>query len=143
VRVFENWALRMFGPKRDDVTRGWRKLHNFYSSPSVIRMTESRRRWAGHVARMGTKLNACRILVGKPEGKRQLERPRPKWVDNNKMDLRKTGWGGMHWIDLAQHRDQFQALVNMVLILKVLGSFRVAAQLAASQEGLSAIMLVS
>jgi hypothetical protein len=77
--VFENRVLRMiFGPKRDEVTGGWRELHNgelrdLYSSPSIIRIIKSMRmRWAGHVARMGEKRNAYRLLVGKPEGKRPL-----------------------------------------------------------------------
>jgi hypothetical protein len=69
-------------------------------------MIKSRRmRWAGHVARMGEKRNAYRILVGKLEGKRPLGRPRRKWVDNIKMDLREIGWDGVNWIDLAQDRD--------------------------------------
>jgi hypothetical protein len=82
---------RIFGPKRDEVTGGWRKLHNeelhgLYSSPSTIRRIKT-----GHVARMGEKTNAYRILVGKTEGKRLLERPRRRWVDNIKMDLREIG----------------------------------------------------
>jgi hypothetical protein len=93
--------LKIFVTKRDEVTGGWRKLHNeelhnLYSSPSIIRM-----RWAGHVARMGEKRNAYRILVGNAEGKRPLGRPRCMWVNNIKMDLRKIGWDGMDWIDLA------------------------------------------
>jgi hypothetical protein len=90
LRVFENRVLRrIFGPKRDDVMGDWRKLHNeelqnLYSSPNIIRMIKSRRRWNGHVARMGEKRNAYRILVGKPEGKRPLGRPRRRWVDNIK-----------------------------------------------------------
>jgi hypothetical protein len=107
------------------VTGGWRKLHNeelniLYSSPSIIRMIKLRRmRWAVHVARMGEKRNAYRILVGKPEGKRQLGRPRRRWVDNIKMDLREIGWDGMDWIGLAEDRDQWRALVNTVMNLQV------------------------
>jgi hypothetical protein len=74
LRVFEKRVLRIFGPKRDEVTGGWRKLHNFYSSPNIIRMIRSRRmRWAWHVARIRAKRNACKILVEKPERKWQLE----------------------------------------------------------------------
>jgi hypothetical protein len=83
-------------------------------------MIKSKRmRWAGHVARMGEMRNAYRILVGKPEGKRPLERPRRRWVDNIKMNLREIGWHGMDWIDLAQDRDQWRALVNTVMNLRV------------------------
>jgi hypothetical protein len=98
--------------RRDEGTEGWRKLHNeelhnLYSLPEIIRMMKSRRMgWAGHVAQMGEKRNACRILVGKPEGKRPLRRPRCRWVDNIKIDLRERAWDGMDWIDLAQDRDQ-------------------------------------
>jgi hypothetical protein len=124
--VFEKRVLRrIFGPKRDEVTGGWRKLHyeelhNLYSSPSIIRMVNSRRmRWAGHVARNGEKRNTYRILVGKPEGKRLLGRPRRRWVDNIKMDLRDIGWDGVDWMDTTQDRDQWRALVNTVLNLRV------------------------
>jgi hypothetical protein len=88
--VFENRVLRrIFGPKRDEVTGGWRKMNNLYVSPSIIRLIKSRRMiWAGHVARMGENRNAYRILMVKSEGKRPLGRPRLRWVDNIKMDLR-------------------------------------------------------
>jgi hypothetical protein len=93
--------------------------HNLYCSPSIIRIIKSRRmRWAGPVARMGEKSNAYRILVGKPEGKRPLGRPRRRCEDNI-MDLGGIGWGGMEWIDLAQDRDQWRALVNTVMNLRV------------------------
>jgi hypothetical protein len=83
-------------------------------------MIKSRRmRCAGNVARMGEKRNAYRILVGKPEGKRPLGRPRCRWMDNIKTDLRGIGWGGMDWIDLAQEREWWWALVRTVMILRV------------------------
>jgi hypothetical protein len=95
-------------------------LHKLYSSPNIIRMIKSRRmRWARHVARMGEMRNAYRILVGKPEGKRRLRRPRRRWVDSIKMDLVEIGWDGMDWIDLAQDSDQWRALVNTVMNLRV------------------------
>jgi hypothetical protein len=98
--VFENRVLRrIFGPKRDKVTGEWRKLHieelrDLYSSPSTIRILKSRMmRWAGHVARIGENRNSYRLLVGNPEGKRPLGRPRRRRVDNIRMDLGKVGWG--------------------------------------------------
>jgi hypothetical protein len=124
--VFGNKVLRrIFGPKRDEVTGEWRKLHNeelrdLYSSPSIIRIIKSMRMgWAGHVARMGEKRNAYRVLVGKPEGKRPLGRPRRRWVGNIKMDLLEIGLGGVDWIGLAQDRDKWRALVNAVMNLRV------------------------
>jgi hypothetical protein len=113
------------GPKGDEVTGDWRKLHDeelhkLYSSPNVIRTLKSRRiRWAGHVARMSETRNAYRILVGKPEGKRPLGRPRSRRVNNIKVDLRETGWDVLDWIYLAQDRDQWRALVNTVMNLQI------------------------
>jgi hypothetical protein len=110
---FENSVLRtIFGPKEDEVTGGWRKLHNeelhnSYSLPSIIRMTGSKRmRWAGRVARIGTKRNAYIILVRKLEGKRPLRRPKRRWEDNIKLVLGEIGWGGISWTVLAQVSDQ-------------------------------------
>jgi hypothetical protein len=92
-----------------------------YSSQNIIRMIKLRKiRWAGHVARM-EKRNSYRILVGKPEGKRPLERPRRRWEDNIRMEI---GWGGMDWIDLAQDRDQWRALVNTAINIRVLYNSR-------------------
>jgi hypothetical protein len=111
--VFENRVLRrIFGPKRDEETGEWRKmhseeLHNLYSSPDIIRHVKSRRmRWAGHMARMGEERKVYKVLVGKSEGNRRLGRPRRRWEDGIRMDLRETGLGGVNWIRLAQDRDR-------------------------------------
>jgi hypothetical protein len=124
LRVFKNRVLRrILGPKRDKVTGEWRRLHNeelndLYSSPNVIRGIKSRRmRWARHVARMGERRSAYRILVGRLEGRRPLGRPSHRW-DNN-INLQEVGWGGMDWIDMAQDRDRWRAVVNVVMNLRV------------------------
>jgi hypothetical protein len=121
--MFENRVLRrIFGPKRDEVTGEWRKLHNdelhdLYSSPSIIRMIKSRMRWVGQIARIGE--NNVYRLLRKAKGKRLLGRPRRRWVDNIRMDIGEVGWGDLDWIDLAQDRNRWRALVNSVLNLRV------------------------
>jgi hypothetical protein len=118
LRVFENRVIRrIFGPKRDEVTLEWSKLHNeelpnLYSSPNIIRKIKLRRmRWAGHVIRMGEERKVYKILVGKPKGKGPLGRPRRRCEDGIRMDLREIGWAGMDW---------WRALVNTVMNLLVL-----------------------
>jgi hypothetical protein len=126
LRVFENRVLRrVFGLMRDEVTGEWRKLHNeelndLYSLPNIVRVVKSRRMiWAGHVARMGEDRGMYRVLVGKPEGKRALWRPRHIWEDNIKIDLQEVGGGRGDWMQLAQDRDSWRALVGIVRNFRV------------------------
>ena len=115
---------RVFGSRRDDITREWRKLHSeelrdHYTLPNIVRVVKSRRmRWAGHVALMGEERGVHRVLVRKPEGNRPLGRPRRRWEDIIKMDLREVRGGG-GWMDLAQDRNRWRALVNKVMKLRV------------------------
>jgi hypothetical protein len=127
LRVFEKRVLRrIFGPKSVEVTGEWRKLHNeelhnLYSSPDIIRQAKLRRmRWAGHVARMGEERTVYKVLVGKPDGKRPVGRPRRRWEDVIRMDLREIGLGGVDWIRLAQDRDRWRAVMSAVMNLRVL-----------------------
>jgi hypothetical protein len=117
-RVFKNKLPRISGPKRDEVTREVRSLHNvephyLYSSPNIIQLIKSRRvRWAEHAAHMGDRCGVYTVLVRRLEGKRELGKPRCKWEDNIKMDLEEVGCGRMDWIELDLVRDWCQALLN-------------------------------
>jgi hypothetical protein len=124
-RVTENRvSRRIFGPKRE-VDGSWRKLHNdelhgLYSSPNIVRVIKAETmRWAGHVARMREGRGVHRILIGKPEGKEPLGRPRRRWNDNIKVDLREIGIDEANWIQLADDMVQWQAFVNTVMNLRV------------------------
>jgi hypothetical protein len=122
MKVFENRVLRrVFGPKRDALTGEWRKLHNeelsdLYSLSNIVRVVKSRRmRWEWRVARMGEGRDVHRVLVGKPEGKRPLGRPRRRWEDDIKLYLEEVGGGCLDWMELAQDRERWWALVSMVM----------------------------
>ena len=110
MRVFESRVLRrIFGPKRDDVIGNWRKLHNeelygLYCSPIIVRPIKSIMRWVGHVARIEERRVAYRILVGKPERKKPLGRPRRRWENNIKIDLQEVEYGtrtGLSWLRIG------------------------------------------
>jgi len=122
LRVFENRVLRrVFGLKRDEVTGEWRKLHNeglsdLYSLPNIVRVVKLRRmRRERHVACMEEGRGAHRVLVGKRDGKRPMWRPRCRWEDNIKMDLQEVGGGCGDWLELAQDRERWRALVSKVM----------------------------
>ena len=126
LKVFENRVLsRIFGPKRDEVTMEWRKLHNeelndLYCSLNIVRVIKSRKlRWAGHVSCKEEKRGVYGVLVGKPEGKRRLGRPRRRWEDNINMDLKEVGCGVGDSMELAQDRDRWRAFANAVMNVRV------------------------
>jgi hypothetical protein len=126
LRVSESRVLRrVFGPKSHEVTGEWRKPHNeelndLYSLPNIVRVVKSRRmKWAGNVARMGEDRGVQRVLVGNPEGKRPLGRPRRRWEDNINMDLQEVGEGRGDWMELAQDRDRWRALAGRLRDFRV------------------------
>jgi hypothetical protein len=115
---------KMLGPETEE-DGSWRKLHNdelhsLYSSPDIVKVIKARRmRWAGHVAHMGEGRDVYVVLVGRPKGKRPLGRPRRRWEDNIKLDLREMGIDGANWVQLAQHRVQWWGFVDTVMNLQV------------------------
>jgi hypothetical protein len=150
--MFENRVLRrIFGPKRNEVTGGWRKVHNdelqdLHSLPRISRIIKSRSiRLAGHVARMGEKKNVYKLLVRKPEGKRHLGRPKRRRIDNVTMDLLEISLSVVDWIGLVQNRYMWRALVNAVMNLRVpynAGKLLSGSQLVASRVVFSSKRLV-
>ena len=126
LRVFEKRVLRIiFGSKRDGITGEWRKLHNeelndLYSSPNIVRLIKWRRmRWAGEVARMEEGRGVHKVLVGKPEGKRPLGKPRRRWEINITMDHQEMGRGCGNWIELVQDRDRWRTPVSTVMYFRI------------------------
>jgi len=124
--VFETRVLRrIFGSERDEVTGEWRRLHNeelndMYCSPKIVRVVKSRRmRWTGHVASMRERTGLYRVMVGKPDKKSPLGRPRRRWEDKIKMNLQEVRCGCRDWIELAQDRDSWRAFVNAVMKLRI------------------------
>jgi hypothetical protein len=140
MKVFENRVLRrIFGPKRDEIIGGRIKLyneelHNLYTSSNIIRMIKSKRmKWTRSIARMGDKQNTHKVLVGKPVGKRPLGRPRSRWEDDTKMDLREIGWNDMDWIHVGSVEGYFEHGNELPHFMKYW---------AASQDGLSSMEVV-
>jgi len=126
LREVENRVLRrIFGPRMDELTGEWRRLHNkelndLYSSPNIVQVIKSKRmRWAGHVVHMSEESGVYRVLVGKPEEKRPMGRSRRRWVNNIRMNLQEVGCGYMDWIGLAQVRDSKRMFVRAVMNLQV------------------------
>jgi len=123
--MFENKVLSIFRPRRDEVTKEWRKLHNeelneLFSTPNTFRVIKSRRmRRAGYVARMGAWRGVYRVLVGKPEGKRPLGRPKRRWEDNIKLTLQVVVRGGFDWITQNTNSDRWRELMNTVMNIRV------------------------
>jgi hypothetical protein len=118
LRIFEKGVMRIFGPKKEEKVHN-DELHSLYSSPNIVKVIKSRMGWAGHVARMEEGRGVYMVLVGRPERKRPLGKPRRRWVDNIKLDIREAGIDGVNWIQLAQDRVRWRAFVNTVMNLRI------------------------